>query len=281
MRRGDEDDAADLGHGGEDQRLAEQLAGLGRAVHRVGRPGGVQVPQPRAAVLDGHLRHQAAHAVADEHHPVEGGIAAGRVEPPSRLAEGLPQQVRRVRDRRDGGVAEGPELVVPAQPGIGLEGPDHVRPLPRAAAQAVDEDHRGPARHIRPGHRQARRREAKVGDAGGPPGPAERGANLRPGMGRGRLDRPRDVLPHEEAPPPDDQRSQQDRRHPPGPRTHRRRSSRDPGRASLREPAALSPLGRAVPGARSVAHGGGGGRRAAGFCLSTRADDRRRGSRTA
>ena len=146
VRRGDEDHAADLRTGLEDQGAAEQVAiGL---VARELLDGAIaeEPPQPGPAVLDHHLGQQAAHAVADEDHPVKGRILAVGVELSPHFIEVVTQQHGRMRDRVARRVAEGPELIAVAEGRIGLQVLDHPGPRPRARPQAVDEDHGDPPR---------------------------------------------------------------------------------------------------------------------------------------
>ena len=76
---GDEDDAADPWQRLEEEGATQELAGLGRAVEPIGGPGTDGLPEAGPAVLGHQLREEAAQAVADQDHPVEGRIGAVRV----------------------------------------------------------------------------------------------------------------------------------------------------------------------------------------------------------
>ena len=92
MRRGDEDHAADLRTGLEDQGAAEEVAIIRLAHEFIDRPVADELPQPGPGVLDHHLGQQAAHAVADEDHPVERRIRAVGVELAPHLIQVASQQ---------------------------------------------------------------------------------------------------------------------------------------------------------------------------------------------
>ena len=92
VRRGDEDHAADVRPGLEDQGPVEEVAIGLIACQLLDGPIADEPPQPGPAVLDHHLGQQTAHAVADEDHPVEGRIRAIGVELVPHLIQVAPQQ---------------------------------------------------------------------------------------------------------------------------------------------------------------------------------------------
>ena len=142
MRRGDVDDAADRWIRTKDQAAAEELAIILLA-HQLG-DGTIadDVPESVAGLDGDHLGDQAAHAVADEHHPVESRVRLARIELLAHLVQVSPEQMRRVRDRVAGRVAERPELKSALDRGIGLKGFDHPVPRPRTGPEPMHENDR-------------------------------------------------------------------------------------------------------------------------------------------
>ena len=157
MRRGDEHHAADLRPGPEDQGGAEQVA-VGLVARQVFN-GAIadEPPQPGPALLDHHLGQQAAHAMADEDHPVEGRIRAIGVELPPHLIQVATQQRGRIGQRIARRIAVGPELIPVAEGRVGLQLLDHPVPGPRVRPQSVDQDHGDPTAPVGSQEREPRR----------------------------------------------------------------------------------------------------------------------------
>jgi hypothetical protein len=128
MGRRDEDDPAHLGKGLVAEHLPQEPAVLGRAGDLLDGLLADRLPKARSASLHHHLRQDAAQAVADDDHPVEGRVRAVGIEDPASAPQGLPEQVGREGDGVTTCVAETPELVSSSDCGVGLEVLDHPGP---------------------------------------------------------------------------------------------------------------------------------------------------------
>src|SRR5271165_6685068 len=148
MWRRDVDHAADPRVRTKEQAVAHELEVSLLASHLADGTIADRPPEPVAGIDGDHLAEQAAHAVADEHHPVDRGVALVRVEPPAYLVEGPPEEIARVGDRGPGRVAERPELEAAVEGGIGREGLDHPAPRRRPGPQPVHEDDRHVPAHV-------------------------------------------------------------------------------------------------------------------------------------
>ena len=136
----DEDDPAHLRHRLVKERLLQEPAVVGRAVKLVDGPCADRLPEPGSARLDHHLRENAAQAVADDDHLVQGYVRAIRIEDPTCATEGLPQRVRREGDGVAARIAKCPELILFPEYAVGLEVLDHPIPMVRFAPEAMDQD---------------------------------------------------------------------------------------------------------------------------------------------
>ena len=121
----DVDHATDSRVRAEDQAGAHELDVSHFARHLADGTVADRPPEPSAGIDGDHLAEQAAHAVADEHHPVERGVGLVGVEPPTGHVEIPPQEIGRVGDRVAGRVAERPELEAAVDLGIGCEDLNH------------------------------------------------------------------------------------------------------------------------------------------------------------
>ena len=147
-----EDNPAHFWHRLVAERLLQKTAVIGRSTDLVDGPCADGLPEPRSTTLDHHLRQDAAQAVADDDHPVEGRVRALGIEDPPSPLQGLPQQVGRERDGVAAGIAERPELVLAPECGVVLEILDHPVPKKGTAPEAMDQDDGDLARLIGPAH---------------------------------------------------------------------------------------------------------------------------------
>jgi len=90
--------------------------------------------------------------VADEHDAAHRRIGARGIALPDSRGELLAEFGRRLQKGGAGGVVEHPWLVPPMKLRPGAEFVDHVEPRALVAGEAVDEDHRDPARLVRLEH---------------------------------------------------------------------------------------------------------------------------------
>ena len=155
MRGSEEDDAADVRHRLEPEDLPHRLALLGAelvALQRLVRDDG---PEAVAAGLDHQPREDAAHAVSDQDHLIEGGVLALGIEGLADLEQRVAEHRGREQDGIAGGVEEEPDLIALADLLVAEHPVHHLEPGHRRREQAVDEDERNLLRlvglqHVQP-----------------------------------------------------------------------------------------------------------------------------------
>ena len=89
MRGRNEDDPTNLRNAFVAVHLPEEQAIILRAGDLVDRQVGDGLPEPQTAILAHHFRQDAAQAVTDDDHPVEGFVGLFRIEQLAGLPKGL------------------------------------------------------------------------------------------------------------------------------------------------------------------------------------------------
>ena len=80
MRRGDEDDPAHERQRAEYENVVQRLPDFRGPLELVARDGDRGIPECELRILHHHLGEKAAHAVADQYHPIEGGVGMAGIE---------------------------------------------------------------------------------------------------------------------------------------------------------------------------------------------------------
>ena len=145
VRRRNEHHALDEGQRLEEQRLTQALLEFRVGRETFERLVAERAPQLVARIDGGHVREQAALAVADDDHLLQGRVGVIGVQPVDHVGQRLPQKGGRGRHRQVAAVFIEPELVALADGRVMAQAVDHLRPPDRAAAGAMHHHHRDAA----------------------------------------------------------------------------------------------------------------------------------------
>ncbi len=139
----------------EVERLAEFLPHVGLGLDLFPGNPACQFPIVFPALQGLQPCDKAAHAVADQHHLVQGRFAMLRIEHLPHIGQVVAQLGRAEPERLAGGIEVEPELVVPANVGRASQVVEHLHPGHGARPHAVNEQDRDLARlvglhHVQP-----------------------------------------------------------------------------------------------------------------------------------
>src|SRR5262249_2438816 len=128
VRRSDEDNAAHERKWLEEKSAPELLSRLIPKDKIVERPLAYRIPEPSPRIDDRHFREEPPLTVPDDHHSPQSCVGSLVIELIHDKPQRHSQHVGRVRNRISRIVVKEPVLESGAQPGVVLEGVQHVRP---------------------------------------------------------------------------------------------------------------------------------------------------------